>query len=190
LILSGFEQAKMERDKHEKGIELAAENAEGRTTIVAAVEDYLDSKKRKNDSTVQNYTHILNEFLEQLAPSIKFIDQVDRKVFSSHITYLENEKAAEPKTIHNKTGVVFQMLKSAGVPAPSKRIELPTVEEEIAEPYTKADLKKLFEQMTDEEMVRYTFFLDTACREKEVAHATWDDRLEHQMQASCETLCF
>ena len=24
-------------------------------------------------------------------------------------------------------------------------------------------------------LVRYTFFLDTACREKEIAHATWDD---------------
>jgi len=175
LDAATFEQAKLERDKRENGVELAAENVEGRTTIAAAIEDYLDSKKRKNDSTVQNYTHILNEFLEQLAPSMKFVDQVDRKVLSSHITYLENEKAAEPKTIHNKLGVIFQMLKSAGVPAPSKMVELPTVEEEIAEPYTKADLKKLFEQMTDEEMVRYTFFLDTACREKEVAHATWDD---------------
>ena len=175
LDAATFEQAKLERDKREKGIELAAENVEGRTTIAAAIEDYLDSKKRKNDSTVQNYTHILNEFLEQLAPSVKFIDQVDRKILNSHMTYLENERAAEPKTLQNKLGVIFQMLKAAGVPAPSKLTELPTVEEEIAEPYTKADLKKLFEQMTDEEMVRYTFFLDTACREKEVAHATWDD---------------
>ena len=68
-----------------------------------------DSKKRKNDSTVQNYTHILNEFGEQLASSVKFIDQVDRKVLNSHITYLENEKAAEPKTIRNKLGVIFQL---------------------------------------------------------------------------------
>ena len=150
-----FEQAKLERDKRENGAELAAENADGRTTIAAAIEDYLDSKKRKNDSTVKNYTHILNECLEQLAPSIKFIDQVDRKVLNGHITYLEREKAAEPKTIQNKMGVIFQMLKAAGVPASPKIIELPTVEEEIAEPYTKADLKKLFGVMADEEMVRY-----------------------------------
>ena len=109
LDAATFEQAKLERDKREKGIELAAENAEGRTTIAAVIEDYLDSKKRKNDSTVQNYTHILNEFGEQLASSVKFIDQVDRKVLNSHITYLENEKAAEPKTIRNKLGVIFQL---------------------------------------------------------------------------------
>ena len=36
-----FEQAKLERDKREKGVELAAENAEGRTTIAAAIEDYM-----------------------------------------------------------------------------------------------------------------------------------------------------
>jgi integrase len=29
--------------------------------------------------------------------------------------------------------------------------------------------------MTDDEKVHYTFFIDTACREKEIAHAQWDD---------------
>jgi integrase len=29
--------------------------------------------------------------------------------------------------------------------------------------------------MTDDEKVHYTFLIDTACREKEIAHAQWDD---------------
>src|SRR5258708_7524407 len=88
--------------------------------------------------------------------------------------YLEGKQAA-PKTIENKIMVVTFMLKAAGVHNPSKMIELPTIEEEIPEPYTQAELKKLFVEMNDEERVRYLFFLITACREKEVAHATWDD---------------
>jgi integrase len=57
-------------------------------------------------------------------------------------------------------------------------MELPTVEEEIPEPYTREDLQALFKAMTPEERVRYTFFLDTACREKEVAHAQWADLID------------
>jgi integrase/recombinase XerD len=54
-------------------------------------------------------------------------------------------------------------------------VELPNVEEEPVEPYKEADLRKLFAKMTPEEEVRYRFFLDTACREQEVACAQWSD---------------
>lgn len=170
-----FEQAKLERDKKERGAQLAAETSAGRTLISDAVTKFLDQKRRKkSEATATNYEFILNEFLQQLPANIKFIDQVEGDVLDGHIKYLESKEAA-PKTIHNKMMVVSFMLKAAGVPAPSKMVELPTVEEEIPEPYTKAELKKLFAAMTDEEKMRYTFFLDTACREKEVAHAQWDD---------------
>ena len=175
LDAENFEDAKTERDKRERGIELAAENNGNRIPISSAIEKFLDQKKRKKSaSTYANYEFILSEFLQQLPSRIKFIDQVDGDVLDGHMKYLEDRSAA-PKTIHNKIMVVSFMLKAAGVQAPSKMIELPTLEEEIPEPYAKAELKKLFAAMTDEERVRYTFFLDTACREKEVAHAQWDD---------------
>ena len=169
-----FEQAKRERDQRERGEKLAAENTEGRTAIAAAVEDYLDSKKRKNDSTVQNYTYILREFLDLV--SVKFIDEVNHKVMDGYITKLERNGAA-PKTIVNKSMVVVFMLKHAGVLSPNKLVKnlLPEVEEEPAEPYTSDDLEKMFAKMTGEENERYMFFLVTACREQEVAHAEWKD---------------
>jgi integrase/recombinase XerD len=40
---------------------------------------------------------------------------------------------------------------------------------------SREDLKKLFAAMNDEETICYRFFLDTACREKEVAYAPWND---------------
>jgi integrase len=170
-----FDQAKIERDKRERGIELAAENTSGRTLISEAVEKFLDQKRRKkSEATAANYEFILNEFLDRLPPHIKFIDQINADVLDRHMKFLE-ERSAAPKTIHNKMMVVSFMLKSAGVQSPSKMIELPTVEEEVPEPYRKEELKRLFDAMNDEELVRYTFFLDTACREKEVAHAQWDD---------------
>jgi integrase len=170
-----FDQAKTERDKKEKGAALAAENNAGRSLISDAVSKFMDQKRRKKSaSTAGNYEFILNEFQGQMPAAIKFIDQVNGDVLDGYMRFLEGKDAA-PKTIHNKVMVVSFMLKAAGVQAPSKMIELPTVEEEIPEAYRREELKKLFAEMTDEERVRYTFFLDTACREKEVAHAMWDD---------------
>jgi len=154
---------------------IAAENGAGRVLIADAITNFLDVKKRKNASTVENYTFILNEFLQQT--SAKYIDQVDRKVLDAYITWLETEKNAAPKTVNNKVMVVVFMLKEAGVIAPYKFVKdlLPTVEEQIAEPYAEKELKKLFAEMDEAETCRYRFFLMTACREKEVAHAKWTD---------------
>ncbi len=52
---------------------------------------------------------------------------------------------------------------------------MPTVEEEVAVPYTDEDLERLFAAMTPEESIRYKFFLGTGCRDKEVTFASWQD---------------
>jgi integrase len=175
LDSDSFEQAKRERDQKVKGITIAALDDQNRKSIETEIEKFLDQKRRKKSpATFANYSYILNEFLAQLATGVKFIDQVNGDVLDRHMRWLENQGAA-PKTINNKMLVLFLMLKCAGVQNSSKLVELPTVEDEIAEPYTKEELKKLFAEMDEEEKVRYTFFLDTACREKEVAHAQWDD---------------
>jgi hypothetical protein len=150
LDAATFDQAKLERDRKEKGESIAAENGAGRVLIADAIAKFLDLKKRKNASTVENYTFILNEFLQQT--SVKYIDQIDRKVLDSYVTWLENEKEAAPKTINNKLMVVVFMLKEAGVAKPFKIVKdlLPTIEEEIAEPYSARDLKKLFAEMDDD----------------------------------------
>ncbi|HUN60731.1 MAG TPA: site-specific integrase [Candidatus Sulfotelmatobacter sp.] len=173
LDASTFEQAKAERDQKANGQQIAAETV-GRIPLANAIANFLELKKRKTPATVANYTHILNEFAEQT--DAKFVDQVDRKVLDSYVSWLE-EKRAAPKTIHNKLMVIVFLLKEAGVSKPSKIVKdlLPTLEEEIAEPYTAKDLEAIFSKMTDEECVRFTFFLITACREKEVAHAQWKD---------------
>src|SRR6266478_148106 len=82
LDAATFDQAKLERDKKERGETLAAENGAGRMPIADAIASFLDVKKRKNASTVENYKFILNEFLQQT--SAKYIDQVDRRVLCTH----------------------------------------------------------------------------------------------------------
>jgi integrase/recombinase XerD len=165
----------------EKGVAVSEpfdEAANGRKSLRVAIEDFLEAKKRKAPATVENYTFTLNQFLEyMLELGIRYVEQINRKVMDAYISWLEKTHQAAPKTLHNKAMVVTFMLKDAGVPNPHKFIKdlLPEIEEEPAEPYTEADLKKLFSVMNNEECVRYTFFLVTACREQEVAHARWED---------------
>jgi integrase len=146
-----------------------------RVPIKSAMEAYLARKRgKKSDKTVAKYEYVLNEFASQLPRHIKFVDQVDNNVFENFFQFLKQNGAA-PKTIKDKILNVCFLLKFAGVKDPSKMIELPTVEDEPVEPYTTEDLKALFDAMDTEDIVRYRFFLDTACREAEVAHAQWDD---------------
>jgi integrase len=148
-----------------------------RKPIRTAVEKFLDRKRGKSAATVTNYTYILNEFVEWLPSKIRFVDQIagEPEILDNYKRHLEEEAQAAPKTVANKLLVVCFMLKASGVQNPSKLVEMPTVDEEPAEPYTRQELSKLFATMTPEERVRYQFFLDSGCREKEVQFATWDD---------------
>jgi integrase len=179
--LSGatFTQAQAERDQIEAGKTAIA--TVGRITLKAAVDQFLEMKRRKNESTVQNYTYILEkDFLAKT--SAKFVDEFKdqkngRHLFDEYISILEKEGAA-PKTIENKVMVVVFMLREAGIEKPFRMAKdlLPTIEEEVAEPYTEDELKKIFAATEDDrEYTAFMFFLVTACREKEVAFAQWDD---------------
>jgi integrase len=172
-----FPDAQSERDQIEGA---KAVPTDGRVFLKIAVAQFLEMKKRKNESTVENYTYILNEFLEK--SSAKFVDEFNdpkngRRLFDEFISILENGGAA-PKTIHNKLMVVVFMLKEAGVEKPSRMVRdlLPTIEEEVAEPYTENELRRIFAAIEDDrEYTAFMFFLVTACREKEVAFAQWAD---------------
>ena len=170
-----------------------------RVTVAAAIDAYLNNKldhagnRRKDEwgpATVADYTFTLAEFLDQLPAAVKFVDQViPADALQGYANWLK-AKSAAPKTLDKKIMAVCFMLKHAGIDTPSAKVQLPRIEEEPAEPYNEADLETLFEgktvnamkgdekgklAMSEEENLRYTFFLVTACREKEVAHATYDD---------------
>ena len=74
--------------------------------------------------------------------------------------------------------VVVFMLREAGINQPFRMAKdlLPTIEEEVPEPYSEDELKRIFAAIEDDrEYAAIMFFLVTACREKEVASAQWDD---------------
>jgi integrase len=76
-------------------------------------------------------------------------------------------------------GVIFSLLKDHGKETggeyASKLVSVAKPVKQKPRAYSDAEIKKLFEVMSEEEWERYAFFLSTGCREQEVMFATWDD---------------
>lgn len=151
----------------------------GKTTIKDAVEAFLRLKKRKRPKTVSAYNTALQHLLSHLPKGVRFVG--DLATSDALDTYLETLEADEfeKKTIHNKMGIVFSVLKDyvkeTGVEYASKLVSVAKPVKQKPRAYSDADIKKLFVEMTEEEWERYAFFLSTGCREQEVMYATWDD---------------
>ncbi len=184
LLGQSFTEAKEEANNlavalHARSKGLTVSEAESlsvanRTPIKNAVELYLEQKSGKAIKTVFQYRLTLNEFMEAIAPRIRFLDEITENVLRSYKKFMV-AKGYAGKTIDTRLNIVFFLLKKNGISARIPRDEMPVVEEEVAVPYSEEDLKKLFATMDDEEAIRYKFFLGTGCRDKEVTFAAWND---------------
>jgi integrase len=180
-----FSEAKQEAEQFDAVLDAAArgltvaeaENLSNinRTPIETAVENYLAQKASKAAKTVAQYTNTLNQFTEAMTSlRVKFLDEITESILRKYKAYLEREGYAG-KTIDTRLNIVYFMLKKNGIAARLPKDEMPTVEEEPAVPYDETEIRKLFAVMTDEEAIRYKFFLGTGCRDKEVSFAAWSD---------------
>lgn len=108
------------------------------------------------------------------AAGIRYLNEITEPVLRRYLRALINQ-GYSAKTIKTRVTIVFELLKRNKIEARIPVRDLPTVEEEPAVPYTQEELDKLFEEMDAEETIRYKFFLGSACREREVAYAAWND---------------
>jgi integrase len=151
----------------------------GKTTIKDAVDAFLRLKKRKRPKTVSAYNTALQHLLSHLPKGVRFVgDLATSDALDAYLETLEADEF-EKKTIHNKMGVVFSLLKDyvkeTGVEYASRLVSVAKPVKQKPRAYPDVEIKKLFEEMTEEEWERYAFFLSTGCREQEVMYATWDD---------------
>lgn len=197
LTATTFEEAKVEASKGASALlakrsGLTVKEAEdlnaGRVTLRNAVDHFLQEKIDGGctPNTLKGYTQKLEEFLTLLPAGVLYVDQIvetktekgiPKRTSSAlkHVMRKLQEDGASKRTVFNKMEVAFFMLKEAGIPLSSELITVPAYEDEKAVPYTREDLKKLFDEMDEDETFLFTFFLDSACRKGEVAHAQWKD---------------
>jgi integrase/recombinase XerD len=153
--------------------ELEESRNANRVRVKAAVATYLDQKKSKSPKTHAQYRVALNQFLASLG-KVRFVDEITPDVLRQFKRAMENEGFAG-KTIDTRLNVVYFLLKKNGSPVRLPKDEMPTVEEEPAVPFSDEEIEKLLAAMNAEEKIRYKFFLGTACRDREVTFAAWND---------------
>jgi integrase/recombinase XerD len=184
LLASTFKKAKEEAEQlnaaleaKAKGLTVAEAEAlsnANRIPIRTAVDTYLEQKSGKAKKTVAQYRLTLHEFIESLDEQVQFLDEINENVLRRYKRFMSVQGYAG-KTVNTRLNIVFFLLKKNGVGARIPRDEMPTIEEEVAVPYTEAELKTLFDVMDEETRLRYKFFLGTGCRDKEVTYASWND---------------
>jgi integrase/recombinase XerD len=147
-----------------------------RVPLKKAIEHFLSEvRKTKKQKTVGTYQLNLYQFEESLGGKIRFMDEIGKAQLYGFRDFLAG-KGYEARTLHNRMMTVLSLLKTNRIKTDfSLSSDLPVYEEEPAVPYEGAELKKLFAAMNPEEIIRYKFFLGTACREKEVTYAAWQD---------------
>jgi integrase len=183
LAAKTFIDAEIEAEQVGVGLEAQAQGltvAElaknpNRITIVNAVEKFLkNAEATKKRKTVNGYKLNLTQFRES-AQKLSFLDQVTGDTIREFRDFLR-ENGYDARTQHNRVITVLSLLKKNGIRTDfSMKDDLPSYQEEIAQPYTEDALKKLFAAMDAEEEIRYLVFLGTGCRDKEVTFAAWDD---------------
>lgn len=147
-----------------------------RLPLKKAIEHFLsEAKKTKKRKTVVGYELNLQQFEDSLGSKVRFLDEVGKPQLQGFRDYLAG-KGYEARTLHNRLMTVLSLLKANRIKTDfSLSNDLPEFEEEPAVPYEPDELRKLFAAMKPEEVIRYKFFLGTACRDKEVTYASWQD---------------
>ena len=190
LQAQSFQEAKAEAEQagnaltaHAQGLTVAeaATLTGSRKSIHTAVLEYIESKKtNRRPKTVAQYTRTLNEFETALEPTnVRYLDQLTNDEAGRNILRAYNKFLVEQgyagKTMDTRINIVNFLLKKNDIKVRLPKDEMPVVEEEPAVPFNDEELEKLFGAMDDEDKIRYKFFLGTACRDKEVTFASWQD---------------
>jgi integrase/recombinase XerD len=148
-----------------------------RRPLKIAVEKFIDDTVQagRSSRTVSQYRRALAEFEDAAREKrVKFLDEITEETLKYHMWTLR-ERGLAGKTIDTRTTVVAQFMGANNLKPRLKTTHKPIVEEEPPTPYTKEELDALFAAMTDDERIRYRFFLKTGCREQEVQFASWKD---------------
>ena len=197
------EKQKTKNQAKAQGLTVADPGDATRITLRTAVDHFIQEKQDADraQSTIEDYRRVLEEFLTLLPSHVRFVDQmvetqtkdgIPKRTSSALKDYMKQlkESGNSARTINNKVDVVTFMLKEAGIKQPSKLVTKPEYQDEEAVAYTRADLKKLFAVMDPDDKFLYCFFLDSACRKGEVAHAMWKDVYDGKYHVRGKTFKF
>ena len=152
-----------------------------RITIAEAVEQYFADKRAegKDHKTIAAYRHSIDQFVESC--SRKYIDEVGKQDLKNFMGWLrlhpvpERQNSNPGQTYKNKVLNVVIFLKAFGLERLLKKSECPVSTPKPVKAHTEDELNLLYAHATEEERFLLDYFLGSAVRNGEAAHAEYTD---------------
>lgn len=181
------EEAKRDKTLDDQNLKLYEKlsNQFSGETLKNIVESYL-SNVDVTPGVHGKYRRVIGDFTKFCAESdVKYLSQVDRKLVFSYVVYLRKKMNMTDKTIKNRLGVLstfFNFQISVGettAPNPFIKHKLKPEDEESREPFTIAELNKIFAsdfvKTNQQNKFILLLLLTTAARPNEICQLNTDD---------------
>ena len=160
--------------RRNNGVTVLPENGNGRSSIPAAVEQFLkETELTKKPKTLAAYTTALNYFTES-CPKL-YLQDIERTDLLKFSAFLRDKKKQARRSVYNKFENVMTFLKANGIRGIVGKNDWPRYTEEEPEMYEDTELDQLFKACDLEERLWFEFFLMTGMREQEVMYTYWSD---------------
>jgi integrase/recombinase XerD len=152
-----------------------------RITIADAVVTYFANlaAQGKDPKSIRTYRVAVNAFVASCSKT--YIDQIDRQDLFEFMAYLQSQpkrkrKHSNPeRTYNNKVSHAVIFLKAFGKERLLKKSEYPAYDEKTVTAHTDAELTLLYSHADKEEQFLLDYFLGSAVRDGEAAHAEFSD---------------
>jgi integrase len=158
-----------------------AKGSEPRITIESAVETYFANlvAQGKDPKTIKTYRVAVEGFVASCAK--KYVDEIEKQDLFDYMAWLRKQplpkrKHSNPnRTYNNKLSHTVIFLKAFGKERLLKKSEYPAYEEKTVSAHTDAELTTLHSHANENERFLLDFFLGSAVRDGEAAHAEFSD---------------
>ncbi len=159
----------------------ASETPASRTKIAEAVVIYFANlvAQGKDPKTIRTYRVAVDGFVASCSKT--YIDEIEKQDLFDYMTWLRRQPATKRKhpnperTYNNKLSHTVIFLKAFGKERLLKKSEYPAYEEKTVSAHTDAELSTLYSHADENERFLLDFFLGSAVRDGEAAHAEFSD---------------
>ena len=173
-------------DALSQGVAVKQDNDSNRVRVNEAVRRFIAKKSLlKDPKTVKAYTKRLEYFADWCSRvNIRNLDQITcADDLLPYVAFLRQRKTVkgtllDDRTVYNAFQTLNTMLRSEKILFAGEILAQLQYEDKEVKPYKRHELDALFEAADEEEKLWMSYFLNTGCREQEVANAEYCDLLD------------
>lgn len=179
--MTRFKQAEVVVHAAKVGLAVPGQNVERKTTLASAVELYFGNleARRADPKTIKTYRIAVNGFVASCKKL--HVEDIDKQDILDYMRWLgaqpmPKRKHGNPeRTMFNKVGHVAIFLKAIGKPALLPTTQYPRYEEKMVTAHDDDELALLYAHANAEERFLLDYFLGSAVRDGDAAHAEFSD---------------